>query len=142
MSNYPFETFPLTKRIGIVNPVANLDARYGPWPTFNDALTGFSSLIREKGLTVAVSSVGGSIVEYWYKDGIADNNLVFKTSTDTTFQNLSSNIILDGGNTKTASITIGTNDNFNLNFETANTTRVTITSSGNVGIGTNTQMKN
>ena len=79
MSNYPFETFPLTKRIGIVNPVANLDARYGPWPTFNDALTGFSSAVRQRGLTVAVSGVGG-IVEYWYKDGIANNNLVLKSS--------------------------------------------------------------
>jgi hypothetical protein len=77
MSNYPFDTFPLTKRIGIVNPVANLDARYGPWPTFNDALTGFSSLIRERGLTVAVLSSTG-VIEYWYKDGITDNNLVLK----------------------------------------------------------------
>jgi len=78
MSNYPFDTFPLTKRVGIVNPVANLDARYGPWPTFNDALTGFNSAVREKGLTVAVSGVGGNIVEYWYRDGIADNDLILK----------------------------------------------------------------
>jgi hypothetical protein len=77
MSNYPFDTFPLTKRIGIVNPVANLDARYGPWPTFNDALTGFSSLVRQQGLTVAVSGAGG-ITEYWYKDGITDNDLILK----------------------------------------------------------------
>jgi len=82
MSNYPFETFPLTKRIGIVNPVSNLDARYGPWPTFNDALTSFSTAVRQRGLTVAVSSVGG-VVEYWYKDGIADNNLVLKSSNIT-----------------------------------------------------------
>lgn len=77
MSNFPFETFPLTKRVGIVNPVANLDARYGPWPTFNDALTGFSSLLRQTGLTVAVSGVGG-IKEYWYKNGVANENLILK----------------------------------------------------------------
>jgi len=80
MSNYPFDTFPLTKRVGIVNSVANLDARYGPWPTFNDALTGFSSAIRHVGLTVAVTGVNG-VTEYWYKDGIQNNNLVLKTAS-------------------------------------------------------------
>jgi hypothetical protein len=102
VSNYPFETFPLTKKIGIVNPIANLDARYGPWPTYNDALTAFSPLVRENGLTVAVSGDDGSIVEYWYRDGVADNNLVLKSNaqisvTDlnitTTFTDLDSNKI-------------------------------------------------
>lgn len=148
MSNYPFDTFPLTKRVGIVNPVANLDARYGPWPTFNDALTGFSSLIRHVGLTVAVTGVGG-ITEYWYKNGIADNNLVLKIAegsnfgslsgkyedVSTTFMSNSANYILDGGNTKGSNITIGTNDNFNINFETNNTTRAVLNNSGNLGIG-------
>lgn len=78
MSNYPFETFPLTKRVGIVNPASNLDARYGPWLTYNDALTAFSSVVREVGLTVAVSGIDG-IVEYWYKNGITDNDLVLKS---------------------------------------------------------------
>jgi hypothetical protein len=50
----------------------------------------------------------------------------------------SANYILDGGNTKSNNITIGTNDNFNLNLETAGTTIVTVTSAGNVGIGTTT----
>lgn len=115
MSNYPFETFPLTKRIGIVNPVANLDARYGPWPTFNDALTGFSSAVRQRGLTIAVSGVGG-IVEYWYKDGIADNNLVLKSSDITeadilpTVTNyLSTNIVLLSAFTASAPCVIQTN---------------------------------
>ena len=77
MSNYPFETFPLTKKIGIVNPISNLDARYGPWPTFNDALTSFDPSIREIGLTVAVTGVGG-VREYWYKNGVGDSDLVLK----------------------------------------------------------------
>jgi len=79
MSNYPFDTFPLTKRVGIVNPVANLDARYGPWLTFNDALTGFQSALRHIGLTIAVSGVEG-VVEYWFKNGTADSDLVLKIS--------------------------------------------------------------
>ena len=49
---------------------------------------------------------------------------------------LSSNWILDGGNTKGSNILIGTNDAFNLNIETNNVTRLTVLSSGNVGIGT------
>ncbi len=43
--------------------------------------------------------------------------------------------ILDGGNTEGADVTIGTNDNFDLNFETNDSTRMTIDNAGNVGIG-------
>ena len=57
-------------------------------------------------------------------------------STYTTVNTNSANYILDGGNLKGSNITIGTKDNFNLNLETADTTRVTVTSAGNVGIGT------
>jgi hypothetical protein len=43
---------------------------------------------------------------------------------------------VNGGNTLGAAATIGTNDAYDLNFETNNTTRMTILSTGNVGIGT------
>ena len=56
-------------------------------------------------------------------------------STYATVSSLSANNIFDGGNLKGANITIGTNDNFNLNLETSNATRMTVTSAGNVGIG-------
>jgi hypothetical protein len=90
MSNYPFATFPLTKKIGIVNPAANLDARYGPWPTLNDALTGFSSAVREVGLTVAVSGIEGT-AEYWYKNGITNNDLILKSAASNLYQDLTGN---------------------------------------------------
>jgi len=48
----------------------------------------------------------------------------------------SSAIILNDGNTLGATMTIGTTDANNLQLETNNTTRVFISSSGNVGIGT------
>jgi hypothetical protein len=83
MSNFPFDTFPLTKRVGIVNPVANVDARYGPWSSLNEALTAFSSVLRHVGLTVAVSA-NNTVTEYWYKDGVADGNLVLKTNSGAT----------------------------------------------------------
>ncbi len=44
--------------------------------------------------------------------------------------------ILNGGNSFGAAATIGTNDNFDLNFETNGSARMTIQNSGNVGIGT------
>jgi hypothetical protein len=59
-------------------------------------------------------------------------------SVYTTVNSNSANYILDGGNTKGANITIGTIDNFNLNLETNNATRLTVTNAGNVGIGTQT----
>ena len=45
---------------------------------------------------------------------------------------------VNDGNSFGAAATIGTNDNFALNFETNNTTRMTIDNTGNVGIGTST----
>jgi hypothetical protein len=66
----------------------------------------------------------------------AGGNSNLWNSTYATVSSLSANNILDGGNTKGANITIGTTDNFNLNLETANTTRMTVTSAGSVGIGT------
>jgi hypothetical protein len=50
----------------------------------------------------------------------------------------SSAVILNDGNTLGTTMTIGTTDTNNLQLETNNTTRVFISSSGNVGIGTTT----
>jgi hypothetical protein len=43
---------------------------------------------------------------------------------------------VQSGNSFGVNATLGTNDNFALNFETFNTPRMTITNDGNVGIGT------
>lgn len=45
-------------------------------------------------------------------------------------------VILNGGNSSASSLTIGTNDSFNLNFETGGIARVTVMNDGRVGIGT------
>ena len=52
------------------------------------------------------------------------------SSVYTTVNTNSANYILDGGNTKGANIVVGSNDSFNLNFETNNTNRISILSSG------------
>ena len=76
--SYPFTTFPLVNRVGVTNPYANVDARYGPWNTRNDALTSFATVLRKEGLTLGIVE-SGKVVEYWYRDGILDSNLVLKT---------------------------------------------------------------
>jgi hypothetical protein len=45
------------------------------------------------------------------------------------------NAIQNNGSTTGAALIIGTNDNFNLNFETNGTNKLTILNTGNVGIG-------
>jgi len=57
-------------------------------------------------------------------------------SVYTNLNSNSANYILDGGNSKGATIMIGTNDNFNLHLETGGTVRMAISSTGQVGIGT------
>ncbi len=49
---------------------------------------------------------------------------------------LGNNVIVDGGNGRGAAISIGTTDNYALNFKTNNINRVTVLTNGNVGIGT------
>ena len=71
-------TFDIGNKIQIVNPSANVDAKYGPWNSIAEAKTGVIQALREKGLTVGVIE-SESIVEYWWKSGITDNDLVLKT---------------------------------------------------------------
>ncbi len=54
-----------------------LDARRGPWDDTAQAIATVPEYCRAKGLTVAIKD-NGSIVEYWWKDGITDGDLVQK----------------------------------------------------------------
>ena len=60
-------------------------------------------------------------------------------SWDSVYTNVysnSANYILHNGNFRGQHLTIGTNDNFHLNFETVGTKRVIVLNTGEVGIGT------
>jgi len=62
------------------------DARYGPWTTTTAANSGISIATRYQGLTVGVYETGNpgdKVIEYWYRDGVADVNLVIKTIEST-----------------------------------------------------------
>jgi hypothetical protein len=68
-------SFNLPFGIRALNPLSNLDDRYGPHATLQDALNATAGT-RLKGLTVSIVDV-----EYWFKDGVADNDLVEKLAS-------------------------------------------------------------
>lgn len=55
----------------------HIDDRYGPHASLADAKTFVAVSAREKGLTVGIL-VSGTVVEYWWKDDTADDDLVIK----------------------------------------------------------------
>ena len=60
--------------VGANKPV---DAKYGPYATIAAALADIGSTLRFKGLTVGIE-ISGRVVDYWFRDGIANADLVEK----------------------------------------------------------------
>ena len=76
------------KYIGITQPLnivsrayANLDAKYGPYNSIENALENIPMSLRVQGLTVGII-IDNEIKEYWWKNGIDNNKLVPKTDID------------------------------------------------------------
>lgn len=59
------------------NLLPNIDAKYGPYSSTTEALMALAQKVRAIGLTVGIKTSTG-ITEYWFKNGISDNNLVVK----------------------------------------------------------------
>lgn len=59
------------------NLLPNIDAKYGPYSSTTEALMALAQEVRAIGLTVGIKTSTG-ITEYWFKNGISDNNLVVK----------------------------------------------------------------
>lgn len=59
---------------------ANVDERYGTYSSTSEANASIPQAIRSKGLTVGIIE-DNSVVEYWYKSGITDNDLVIKIAS-------------------------------------------------------------
>jgi hypothetical protein len=135
---FQYGDLTLNKSAGVDTYIrsTNQDLRLQSGSTYNLLLNptsgnvGIGTITPNEKLTVA-GVISSSNVVY----ALGGNSNLWN-STYATVSSLSANNILDGGNTKGANILIGTNDAFNLNLETANATRMTITSAGNVGIGT------
>ena len=64
----------------VVGSNTAVDAKYGTYADVATAKSEIGSTLRYQGLTVGILS-GGTVVEYWWKDGIADADLVEKSST-------------------------------------------------------------
>jgi len=62
------------------------DFRYGPYATVQAALDAIPPFKRYVGLTVAVGT--GAVVEYWFRDGILDANLIEKQTAAGTVSQL------------------------------------------------------
>ena len=72
--------FPLANRIKIKNASPDVDIHYGPWASVSDACANVPVALRAKGKTVGVIE-SNEVVEYQWKAGIADGDLVLKFGT-------------------------------------------------------------
>lgn len=57
-----------------------MDQKYGPYASDTDAINAIPLSYRHKGLTVGVLNNSGSVIEYWWQNGIADVDLVQKVT--------------------------------------------------------------
>lgn len=60
------------------NVYPNIDAKYGPYSSIEQALTTLVKRVRGKGLTVGIIQEDNTINEYWFKSGIEDEDFVEK----------------------------------------------------------------
>lgn len=72
-------SFNLAQPVLITNASANVDFNYGTYNSVAEANAAIISGLREKGRTVGIL-IGGSVVEYWWKSGILDADLVPKSA--------------------------------------------------------------
>lgn len=80
--------------IGITQPLnivsrayANLDAKYGPYNSIENALENIPMSLRIQGLTIGII-IDNSIREYWWKNGIEDTNLILKSNSEVDLSDL------------------------------------------------------
>ena len=115
--------------IGTSTPTNTLQVVGGVTATsFTGSLFGTSSWA-QNALTASFLPIGTyNITSSWAQNALTSS---FITPTGT-------NAFVQGGNSFGTTTILGTNDNQDLQFETSGSVRMTISSSGNVGIGTTT----
>ena len=68
----------VTKQLNIVKKAySNIDSKYGPYDSIEDALSAIPISLRKEGLTVGIL-VSGTIYESWFNGGVQDENLIPK----------------------------------------------------------------
>jgi hypothetical protein len=105
-----------------------LDAKRGPWASTAEACANIPINRRDQGLTVGIINAG-SIVEYWWKDGVEDSDLILKSSGSGTSASILHGTA-SGTDTYTVSITGVTayndGDAYLIRFTNGNTTGCTL----------------
>ena len=71
------KTLNLTRGLEVKGKYSNIDFLYGPYTTLQAACKRVVEAVRQKGLTVGIID-RGSVVEYWWRDGIEDSDLILK----------------------------------------------------------------
>lgn len=73
--------------------IPNIDAKYGPYSSVQEALSSLAVDGRAIGLTIGIRT-GNELKEYWFKGGTADSNLVLK-QTDVDLSNYDTSAQVD-----------------------------------------------
>ena len=87
----------LNDNLSIQAPKA-ADSRYGPHADTATAIAAVISANRYQGLVVGITS-GSSVVEYWWRDGTADGNLIIKVDSTANTAINNANAAFDKANT-------------------------------------------
>lgn len=74
------------------NSKPNIDDKYGPYNDLNEAKGSINSNERAIGLTIGIITNDG-IVEYWWKNGTSDNDLVIKAVDETIIEEVVDGVI-------------------------------------------------
>lgn len=69
--------FDLANLIKINNPYSNVDIYYGTYTSLQSACETVPLVIRKIGLTVGIIT-NGIVYDYWWRSGIADEDLILK----------------------------------------------------------------
>lgn len=59
-------------------PLPNIDVKYGPYDSIEDALNTLDRNVRVAGLTIGIRLGDNKLAEYWFNGGTANENLVLK----------------------------------------------------------------
>lgn len=71
------KTLNLTRGLEVKGKYSDIDFLYGPYTTLQAACKRVVEAVRQKGLTVGIVEEN-SVVEYWWRDGITDSDLILK----------------------------------------------------------------
>ena len=79
-------SFDLSVNVRNANPSANIDYYYGTYNSLEEACQNVPQEVRLKGKTVGIIE-NGNVVEYWWKSGVRDEDLVIKFGINATNEN-------------------------------------------------------